>query len=187
MGSIVSDYWASIAMGIALLSAVTSQIVGLIFKDSLPSKIILLSASLVFGVTGVAGNVYSTYESGVSAKAERDKRSAMKELLHGAIKDGELLSAKTRTESDSDVNAYEDDFESWSGETAKLVEDAYGDSERDIFESYAGVQLMSVPNHPLYLTASKIGARMQRLNDLIRRADTIAMQPGFDPHNYHPK
>jgi hypothetical protein len=187
MGAFFRDYGTPFALAIAGVNTIISLIIGQYFKDSPRARIALVSASIALIGLGVGASFYSTYQIESASNAERGKRSAMKDVIHNAIKEGESLILKPRTQSQDDVNAYENDFDSWSAKTALLIEDAYGKSERDIFESYAGIGLVNAINMPTVEITSKFGARMQRLNDLIRRADTIAMQPGFDPHNYHPK
>ena len=46
---------------------------------------------------------------------------------------------------------------------------------------------MNVPNMPTRVVTSEFGVMILHLTDLIKRADTIAMQPDFDPKSYQPK
>jgi hypothetical protein len=70
----------------------------------------------------------------------------------------------------------------------QLINDAYGKGEADLFANDAGIQIISSgPGNPNILTRSEMIARIQRLNELIGRVDTISMVSTFDPVNYHPK
>jgi hypothetical protein len=187
MGDFFRDYGTQLALAIAGLNTIISVVIGQYFKDSPRARIVLVGASVALIGFGVGASFYSQHQIVASQGAEIDKRSVMKDLLHDAIKNGESFTVKPRTQSENDVNVYEHDFDLWSAKTGQLIEDAYGKAERDVFESYAGIGLMNAINMPTVLTTSKFGARMQRLNDLIRRADTIYMRPDFDPRNYHSK
>jgi len=186
MGPFLSSYWTSIAIAIAVISGITGQIVGLFFKDSQLSKVILLIASVVFGVMAVAGSFYCQYQTGISAQAEIEKRVAMKDLIHNAILEANELSSKKREQTQDAVDAYEHKFGEWSAKTGKLIESAYGKPERDVFESYAGEHLMNAINMPTVLITGKFGVQVQHLTALIQRADTIYMRPEFDPKSYKP-
>lgn len=105
MGEWLSNYWTSIAIAIAVISGIAGQVINLAFKDSLRSKIILLIATVLFGVMAVAGSFYSQYRSGVATKADFEKRATMKDLLHNAIVDASSIASKKRDETQNDANA----------------------------------------------------------------------------------
>lgn len=187
MNEWLSNYWTSIAIAIAVVSGIAGQVINLAYKDSPRSKIILLIATVLFGIMAVAGSFYSQYESGVAQKTEIEKRTTMKDLLHNAIAEANSIVSEKRDETQDDANAYQKEFVSWRAKTAQLIEDAYGKPERDVFESFAGVQLLNVANMPTRVVTNAFGVMIQHLTDLIKRADTIAMRPNFDPKSYHPK
>jgi hypothetical protein len=151
------------------------------------SKWILLGGALVFGMASIGGNAYSIYTNGVAAKAEVEKRIAMKDLLGAAIIECGKLNSKPRTESQDDVNAYINDANAWADKTKQLIGDAYGKGEATLFLNDAGIATMASPGHPNVATRSEMIARIQRLNELILRVDTITMRPDFDPNKYAPK
>jgi hypothetical protein len=95
------------------------------------------------------------------------------------------LNEKQRTESQGDANAYVNEANAWMDKTRLLIEEAYGKGEADLFRNDTGIGLMNVRGHPNVLTRSEVIARLQRLNELMLRADTISMKPDFDPSNYH--
>ena len=136
-------------------------------------------ASVALIGLGVGASFYSQRQIVASAKAEVQKRLAMKDLLHVAIVDNETLLAKQRTQSQDDVKAYVNE--------GQLIEDAYGKGERDVFVNDAGMQPINAINNQNALVSSELIARLQRLNELMSRVDTISMQPDFDPNNYHAK
>jgi hypothetical protein len=183
----LSDYWPAITATITFLSGFA----GLLFQDRPNSKKISFVIFVLFGAISMLGTFNSIHESKVAAEAESDKRFAMKDLLHNSIEVANSLNAKPRTQSQADVDAYEYDFELWSAKTGKLIEDAYGKGERDVFESFAGLMLMSAIGKdgpmPTVLITSKINAHVQRLNALMERIETMSMRPDFDPRSYHPK
>jgi hypothetical protein len=111
------------------------------------------------------------------AAEEIQKRLAMKNLLGNAINDGKSLPVTRRVESDDDANAYESEFNAWSDQTAKLIENAYGKGEASRFMNYAGIELFPSSNMRIAFITSKVIARIQRLNELIPRVDTIVMLP----------
>jgi|ERR1700722_3925292 len=187
MADFFRDYGTQFALAIAGLNTVISVVIGQYFKDSPRARVVLVAASVALIGLGVGASFYSQRQVVSASNAESEKRFAMKSVLHDAVNSGNSLEMKPRTQSQDAINAYETDFDSWSAKTAQLIEDAYGKSERDVFESYAGIGIMSAINMPTVEITSKFGARMQRINDLIRRADTTSMRPGFDPRNYHPK
>lgn len=112
----------------------------------------------------------------------------MKDLIHIVISDGELLVDKPRTEKGNDTNAYIDDANTWIAKTTRLIEDAYGKGEADIFMSNIGITITSGgPTRPNVLTRNVMIARLQRLNELMSRVDTISTQPDFNPRNFQLK
>jgi hypothetical protein len=94
---------------------------------------------------------------------------------------------KQRTQSQDDVNAYVNEANIWTAKTGQLIEDAYGKGERDVFMNDAGIQPINGINNQNALVSSELIARLQRLNEIMSRVDTISMQPDFDPNNYHAK
>jgi hypothetical protein len=180
------DYGAPFATAIATVSANVSLVFSQFFKDS--RKIALVTISCLFGVIAIFGAFYSAYESGVATKAKSQKRLAMKNLLGSAIETGVSLTAKQRTESESDANAFKSDAEAWATRTYQLIEDAYGKGEAKRFCDNAGITIYrSGPQHPSVLANSWMSARIQRLNELMPRVETIVMVSDFDPSKHTSK
>jgi hypothetical protein len=187
MGDFFRDYGTSFALAIAALNTIISLVVGQFFKDSPRWRIALVVASVALIGLGVGASFYSQHQIVASAKAEVEKRLAMKDLLHVTIGDNESMLGKQRTQSQDDVNAYVNEANIWTAKTGQLIEDAYGKGERDVFMNDAGIQPINGINNRNALVSSELIARLQRLNEIMSRVDTISMQPDFDPNNYHAK
>jgi hypothetical protein len=187
MGAFFRDYGTQFALAIAVINTIISLVVGQFFKDSPRWRIALVFASVALGGLAVGASFYSQHQIVASAKAEVHKRLAIKDILHVAIGDNETLLAKQRTQSKDDVSAYVNEANIWTAKTGQLIEDAYGKGERDVFVNDAGIQPISAINNQNALVSSELIARLQRLNELMSRVDTISMQPDFDPNNYHAK
>jgi hypothetical protein len=185
MGDFFRDYGTQFALAIAALNTIISLVVGQFFKDSPRWRIALVVASIALGGVAVGASFYSQHQIVASAKAEVQKRLAMKDILHVAIGDNETLLAKQRSK--DDVSAYLNEANIWTAKTGQLLEDAYGKGERDVFMNDAGINPISAVNNQNALISSELIARLQRLNELMSRVDTISMQPDFDPRDYHPK
>jgi hypothetical protein len=181
------DYGAPFATAIAIVSANVSLVFSQFFKDS--RKIALVTISCLFGAIAIFGAFYSAYESGVATKAESQKRLAMKNLLGSAIETGVSLTAKQWTESEIDANAFKSDAEAWATRTYQLIEGAYGKGEAERFVNNAGITIYgSGPQqHPSVLANSWMSARIQRLNELMPRVETIVMVSDFDPSKHTSK
>jgi len=191
MGDFLRDYGTQFALAIAGLNTAISLVIGQFFKDNPRARIALVVASVVLIGLGVGASFYSQYQIVSSANAERvqaaeqvQKRLATKNLLGSAIKDGESLVAKQRTESEDDANTYKSEAEAWANKTGQLIGDAYGDGEAELFGNNAGITMFNSPGHPSTLTRSWMSARIQRLNELMPRVDTIVMLKDFDPNKY---
>jgi hypothetical protein len=182
MGAFFSDYWPAITAIITFLSGLA----GLLLQDRPNSKRISFGIFVLFGIISMFGTFNSIHESKVAADAEKDKRIAMKDLLGAAINDCAALNVKKRTESQEDVDAYANDAGVLATKTRNLIAQAYGEGEANLFMNDAGISTMASPGHPNVLMRSEMIARIQRLNELITRVDTITMRPDFDPRNYHP-
>jgi hypothetical protein len=180
LGAFFRDYGTPFATAIAIVSANVGLIFSQFFKDS--RKFALVVISCLFGVIAIFGAFYSTYESGVATKAESQKRLAMKNLLGSAAETGEALIAKLTSQ--SDANVFKSDAETWANNTAHLIESAYGRGEAERFVNDAGIMIIASPGQPSVLTRSWMEARIQRLNELMPRVETIVMVTDFDPSKY---
>jgi hypothetical protein len=189
MGAFLTDYGTQFALAIAVLNTIISAIVGL--QNNPISRFALVVASVALGGLAVGASFYSQHQivasTVASAEAEVQKRLAMKDILHVAIVDNETLLAKQRTQSKDDVSAYINEANKWTAKTGQLIEDAYGKGERDVFMNDAGINPINAANNPTALVSSELISRLQRLNELMPRVDTISMRPDFDPNNYQPK
>jgi hypothetical protein len=186
MGAFFRDYGTPFATTIAVLNSIISLVIGQYFKDSPRARIILVVASVALSGLAVGATFYSQYQIVSSAEAQNEKRLAMKDLLGAAIYDAETLPVP-KTESQDDVSVYVHDYDAWNSKTARLIEVAYGRGEANRFTNYAGMQIFVDINAPSTLTRSKLGAGIQRLNELIPRVDSVSMLPEFDPRKYHSK
>ena len=182
IGAFVRDYGTQFALAIAVLNTIISAIVGL--QNNPISRFALVVASIALGGLAVGASFYSQHQIVTSAEAEVQKRLAMKDILHVAIGDNETLLAKQRTES---KGACLNEANTWTAKTGQLIEDAYGKGERDVFMNDAGINPINAANNQNALVSSELIARLQRLNELMSRVDTISMRPDFDPNNYQSK
>jgi hypothetical protein len=185
MGAFFRDYGTQFALAIAVLNTIISAIVGL--QNNPISRFALVVASVALGGLAVGASFYSQHQIVASAEVEVQKRLAMKDLLHVAIGDNETLLAKQITQSKDDVNAYLNEANTWTSKTGQLIEDAYGKGERDVFMNDAGINPINAVNNQNALISSELIARLQRLNELMSRVDTISKRPDFDPKTYQPK
>lgn len=112
-----------------------------------------------------------------SKVATDEKRASVKDLLGTAYANGSYL-----------VNN-EGDIEGWVATTRNLIEAAFSKSEAQLFLSNRGYTLENVEGvtsansgHRFFNTdVFWIEARLKRLEDLIFRADSLNIRPGFDP------
>jgi hypothetical protein len=181
MGDFFRDYGTQFALAIAILNTIISTIVSL--QNNPISRFALVVASVALGGLAVGASFYSQHQIVASAEAQVQKRLSMKDILHLAIGDNETLLAKQRTQSKDDVNAYLNEANIWTAKTGKLIEDAYGKGERDVFTNDAGINPINAGDNPNAQISSELIARLQRLNELMSRVDTISTQPDFDPNN----
>jgi hypothetical protein len=177
----LSTYWTSIAIAIALLTGLIGQASGLFFSDKPRAKKILFSVSGVLGIMAFAGNVYVQNQSGEAARAKIEKRIAMKGLLSDAISECAAINVETRTRDQNGADAYTVEANKWIAKTSRLIENAYGKGEAKLFENDAGIQILASINDPTRQVYSETVARVQRLNELMERVDTVLMRPDFDP------
>jgi hypothetical protein len=125
----------------------------------------------------------STAEAQNKNSAEQNQRRlAMKTLLSTAINEGGALSKEWFKRTDADAYLHEANV--WTNKTGHLIEDAYGKGELAGWMSDAGIISFANRNEPAMKTRSWIINRLQRLNELMLRVDTLPMHPGFDPNNY---
>jgi hypothetical protein len=141
---------------------------------------------ILFRTVGFAAILFSCFQAWntqYEAAGQNQNHLAMKALLSTAIDEGEALNKDwfKRT----DANAYLHEANIWSNKTGHLIEDAYGKGEADVFASDAGIISYVDPQKPATKTHSEIINRLQRLNELMPRVDTLPMQPNFDPNKYH--
>ena len=65
-----------------------------------------------------------------------------------------------------------------------MIQSAYGPAEAAVFGSDAGLPLMNVVGAPTELVRSWNMNRLQRLNNLVKRVDTLPTEAGFDAAHY---
>jgi len=106
----------------------------------------------------------------------------MKELIGKAMDEGEKLDTDWFKRTD-DAN-FKHAINVWTNKTGHLIEDAYGKGEATVWMSDAGYT--SYSDGKVHTDMHNwIVHRLQRLNDLVGKVDTIPMQPNFDPKNYY--
>lgn len=118
-----------------------------------------------------------------NSATENQRRAATENLVSDAIDEGNALS-KDWFKRD-DVDAYKHEANIWVNKTGHLIADAYGKGQVAVFLSDAGIISYVDPRKPATETHSEIINRLQRLNELEARIDTLPIQPNFDPNNYH--
>jgi hypothetical protein len=111
---------------------------------------------------------------------QNQKILAAKSLIGVGIRQGETLS---RDWPNKDPDKFEQEANEWENRMLRFISDAYGDGEESLFESDAGY---------IFYTDSKkqtdiknwVGARIQRLNELLKRSDSLPMKQDFNPQSY---
>jgi hypothetical protein len=114
-------------------------------------------------------------------RTENADRVAMKALVSVGIKEGEALTLNYEKK-DADKFKHETNF--WTNRIGHLVEEAYGEGESSLLMSDAGY-ISYTDGKDQTNTRNWILHRLQRLNDLIPRVDTLPLQSSFDAKNYH--
>lgn len=122
-------------------------------------------------------------EKNLSSAAEKQRRVATENLISDAIDEGNSLVKDWFKRDDAD--AYKHEANIWVNKTGHLIADAYGKGQVAVFLSDAGIISYVDPRKPITETHSEIINRLQRLNELESRIDTIPIQSTFDPDNYH--
>jgi len=181
MKSFLLDYGALIAPIAAIVNGFIAVVVAQFFKDHPLAKILLVVAAAVLGVAAISATISSQRQIVAARAAEHRDRIAMKGLLHDGIVEGEAL---TENWSSKDETNFRHEANRWTNKMGTLVEDAYGKGEASLIMSDAGYISYSDGRKQTGIN-NWIIHRLQRLNDLIPRVDTLAMQPGFDPKDYH--
>ncbi len=105
--------------------------------------------------------------------ATDEQRAALKEVLAEAIREGRQL---------RDSNPSKEDAGKWGGKIKALLLAAFVDSsEAEVFVSNQGLL-------PIYGDETEaqrwIGHRLERLEDLIRRTDSLRIRPGFNGRDW---
>jgi hypothetical protein len=110
-----------------------------------------------------------------------EKRMAMKDLISTAMRDGEELGKDWFKKDDQ---PFLHDTNVWTNKVGNMVEDAYGKGELSLWMSDAGYTSYTDEKKHTELH-NWIIHRLERLNELMKRVDTLRRVPGFDPKNYH--
>jgi hypothetical protein len=105
----------------------------------------------------------------------------MKALISVGINEGEAL-AKNSDKKDADNFQHETNF--WTNRIGHLIEDAYGKGEASLLMSDAGYISYSDGKKQTDIR-NWIIHRLQRLNELVPRVDSLTLQPSFHAKNYH--
>jgi hypothetical protein len=130
----------------------------------------------------------SQYEARLNAEARRQataeeiqKLLAMKSLISSGVKEGEDIGKDWVTK---DEEAFLHETNRWTNRIGHLIEDAYGKGEASLLMSDAGYISYSDGKKRTDIH-NWIIHRLQRLNEIVPRVDSLRMQPNFDPINYH--
>jgi hypothetical protein len=108
-------------------------------------------------------------------------RVAMKALISVGIKEGEALCDNWFAK---DADGFKHESNLWTNRIGHLIEDAYGAGEASLLMSDAGYIGYSDGKKQTDIR-NWIIHRLQRLNELIPRVDSLTLQPTFDAKNYH--
>jgi hypothetical protein len=144
----------------------------------------------IVGVIALLTAIFQTwnaeYEGRLAAESNQvleplDKRLAMKNLISTAISEGEALGKDWFKKEDQ---PFLHDTNVWTNKTGNMVEDAYGKGELSLWMSDAGFTNHADGKKHTDLH-NWIVNRLTRLNELMKRVDSIRMVPSFDPKNYH--
>jgi hypothetical protein len=108
------------------------------------------------------------------------KHIATKNLIGVAISEGEDI---TKDWSTKDPDKFRKEANLWTNRIGHLVEDAYGKGEASLLMSDAGYISYSDGKKQTGIS-NWIVHRLQRLNELLTRIDSLPMQPDFDPKHY---
>ena len=122
-----------------------------------------------------------------SKLATAKKRKAVKDLLGVAVEQGEDLRVILRTEGDSFRLVGKQDVEEWVHRTHDLIEAAFDKGEaRRFLDSSDYTPEKTVPYREIRIDPYKyhLTPRLQRLNELILRANTLEINPDFDPQSF---
>jgi hypothetical protein len=181
MQSFFADYGALIAPIAAIVNGFIAVIVAQFFKDHLLAKVLLVVAAGVLGAAAIGATIYSQRQLLATRSAEQRDRVAMKDLVRDGVTEGEALDNNW---SDKEAVSFKHETNLWTNKMGHLIEDAYGKGEATLFMSDAGFTSYTDGRKQTEIRYWIIH-RLQRLNDLVPRVDMLAMQPGFDPKNYH--
>jgi hypothetical protein len=116
-----------------------------------------------------------------------EKRKAVKDLLGIAIQQGEDLRVLVWKEGDEIKFVGQQDVEDWVHRTYDLIEAAFDKGEARRFldssdykpEKHLPFRQVRIDPYKYFLTP-----RLQRLNELILRANTLEINPDFDPRRF---
>ena len=148
------------------------------------------SPFVAFGVILLYGFLKENYEEHLAVERERDRlqvekealgqqtatqeqRAALKEVLAEAIREGRKLRKSNPTDEAAGA---------WGGKIKAVLLDAFTDSsEAELFVSDQGLL-------PIWGDETQaqiwLGRRLEHLEDLIRRSDSLQIRPGFNGRDY---
>jgi hypothetical protein len=115
------------------------------------------------------------------------KRRAVKDLLGVAVEQGEDLRVTLRREGDSFRLVSKQDVEEWVHRTYDLIEATFDKGEaRRFLDSSDYTPVKTAPYREIRIDPYKyhLTPRLQRLHELILRANTLEIDPDFDPQRF---
>jgi hypothetical protein len=146
-----------------------------------PRELTVLVVLIAAAVIVPSGIFLHEWISGSESAHLAMNRVVVKGLIGTAIKEGEAL---TKDWDKREAESFEHETNFWTNRIGHLVEDAYGEGEARLLMSDAGF-IAYTDGKKQTETRNWIIHRLQRLNELIPRVDSLAMRPTFDPKNYH--
>ncbi len=105
----------------------------------------------------------------------------MKALISVGIDEGEAL---TKNSDKKDADSFQHETNFWTNRIGHLIEDAYGKGEASLLMSDAGYVSYSDGKKQTDIR-NWIIHRLQRLNELVPRINSLTLQPSFDAKNDH--
>jgi hypothetical protein len=146
------------------------------------------------GLLGAFGGVsalgYAWYRAAVTemeaasgkaaAAAQKLKADRVKDLLGKALASGDKL---IQSQKDKDEDQAEKDAQTWGQQTHDLIAAAYGEWEASLFLNSSGYVFYS-DGSPKSKIRNWIDGRMRRINELLRRTDTLNPRNEFDPAKF---
>jgi hypothetical protein len=188
-------FWEALKQGDTIASLLTAVfgLAGLTWVLQLIPLWVPLGTFVSLFVYGVLRANYEEFRTVEYAKhdlesklATAEKRKAVKDLLGIAVQQGEDLRVQVRREGSEIKLIGQQDVEDWVHRTHDLIEAAFDKGEaRRFLDSSDYKPETPVPYREIRVDPYKyyLEPRLQRLNELIVRANGLEVSPDFDPQS----